>query len=90
MAVKTRRMLAVLLGAAALLATGCGNTCKDAATRVDEKYEECGVTLPDAKDGEEEEPECNDADADSAERSADCIEKATCDEVRSGDWIFNC
>jgi hypothetical protein len=88
--VMKRLMLAGLVGAAVVFATGCGNACKDAATRIDEKYKECGVTLPDAKDGEEENPKCSVDDADAAQMSADCIEKASCDEVRSGDWILNC
>ena len=82
-------LFAGLLGTAALFATGCSDACEKAANTIEDKFEECDIeTTGGGEEGED--VECTDELADAAEKLADCIEKATCDDVKSGAYITKC
>ncbi|WP_224368219.1 hypothetical protein [Hyalangium versicolor] len=76
-----------LLGAVALLGSGCSNTCDAATERIDKRYSECGIALGDSDEAPQE---CSDEDASELEHEADCIEKASCDDVKSGLYLTKC
>jgi hypothetical protein len=81
-------MFAGLLGAAALLSTGCANACEKAASRIEDRLKECGLNV---EEGEgDADMECTEANADTQEKLADCVEKADCDSVKTGGWVFTC
>jgi len=72
----------VLSLAAALSA--CGDDCEDAASRIAEKFEECGVSV-NGGDAESEEVECTEDLATRAQCDAGCIEAASCDDIKLTD-----
>lgn len=80
-------VFAGLLGAAALFSTGCANACEKAASRIEDRLKECGLNV---EEGEGEAQECTDTEADTQEKLADCAEKADCESVRTGGWLFTC
>ncbi len=83
-------LFAGLLGTAAFFATGCSNACEKAASTIEDKFEECDIETTGGGDGDGEEAECTDAAAEASEKLADCIEKATCEDVKSGAYITKC
>lgn len=83
-------LFAGLLGTAALFATGCSDACEKAANTVEDKFEECDIETTGGDGDEDEDFECTDAAAEAAEKLADCIEKASCDDVKSGAYITKC
>jgi hypothetical protein len=82
-------LFAGLLGSAALFATGCSDACEKAANTIEDKFEECDIETTGDGDGDSD-AECTDEAAEAAEALADCIEKATCDDVKSGAYLTKC
>jgi hypothetical protein len=81
-------VFASLLGAAALFSTGCANACEKAQSRLEDRLKECGLTV---EEGEGDvDMECTESDARTNEALADCAEKASCDDVKTGGWLFTC
>lgn len=88
-------VFAGLLGAAALLSTGCANACEKAQSRcekalsrIDDRLRECGLNVAD--DDCDVEMTCTDDQAAKQEALADCAERASCDTVKTGGWLFTC
>lgn len=81
-------VFAGLLGAAALFSTSCANACEKAQSRLEDRLKECGLNV----EGEEGDAgmKCSEADANTAEALADCAERASCDTVKTGGWLFTC
>ena len=74
-----------ILGILGALSIGCGgNACEAAANQVEDKYTQCGATLP-TTSGTSTSVECTDALAKSAQCSADCLTAASCDCIGLGD-----
>jgi hypothetical protein len=81
-------VFAGLLGAAALFSTGCANACEEAANRLEDRLRECGLNV---EEGEgDSDMECTESDAKTAEDLADCAERADCESVKTGAWLFTC
>jgi hypothetical protein len=81
-------VFAGLLGAAALFSTGCANACEKAQSRIEDRLKECGLEV--AEEDGDVEMTCTDTEASNQETLADCVERATCDTVRTGGWLFTC
>jgi hypothetical protein len=72
-------MLAVgMMGLLAVVGTGCGNACDDAADHL----EECGLSTGDG-DGD---GDCTDQ----AEAFANCIVDKDCDSIKDGSALLDC
>jgi hypothetical protein len=81
-------VFAGLLGAAALFSTGCANACEKAQSRIEDRLKECGLDV--AEEDGDAEMTCTDSEAATQEALADCAERAACDTVRTGGWLFTC
>jgi hypothetical protein len=81
-------VFAGLLGAAALFSTGCANACEKAQGRIEDRLKECGLEV--AEEDGDADMTCTDTDAASQEMLADCVERADCDTVKTGGWLFTC
>lgn len=81
-------LFAGLLGAAALFSTGCANACEKAQSRIEDRLKECGVNV--AEEDGDTETTCTDTAAADQELLADCVERASCDTVKTGGWLFTC
>ncbi|ADO73528.1 uncharacterized protein STAUR_5766 [Stigmatella aurantiaca DW4/3-1] len=73
------------LWALAVSTTGCSDACEEAERRIDGKYAECGIAV-----GEPEAVDCTEDVAEAKKQEADCIEKASCEDVRSGLYLTKC
>jgi hypothetical protein len=81
-------VFAGLLGAAALFSTGCANACEKAQSRLEDRLTACGLNV---EEGEGDvDMECTEDDAKTAEDLADCAERADCESVKTGGWLFTC
>jgi hypothetical protein len=83
-------IVAGLVAASALFAGCGGNDCEEAADRIADKFEECGIQTTGGGDGGNNNAECTEATGEASQKLADCIEKATCDDVKSGAYFTKC
>lgn len=77
-----------LLTAVAALELGCGDPCEGARQRFEKRYDECGLTVAEDPEAEEQasgESVCVDADAVYLDCLADCAESATCEAISGAD-----
>ncbi|HVG57836.1 MAG TPA: hypothetical protein VNA24_04730 [Hyalangium sp.] len=81
-------VFAGLLSAAALFSTGCANACEKAQSRLEDRLKECGLNV--AEEEGDAEVECTETEAANQEAFADCAERASCDTVKTGGWLFTC
>lgn len=82
-------VLAGLLGAASIFSTACSDVCESSANRIKDRQEKCGATVQ-AGGSDSEEAECTDSLATSYQNLADCIEKASCSQVKDDTWSMTC
>lgn len=81
-------VLVGLLGTAALLTSGCADACERAANRLEDRLRECGLKVEEGQSDDNR--ECTESAATTAEKLAECAERATCDSVKTGAWITTC
>lgn len=81
-------VFAGLLGAAALTSTGCANACEKAQSRIEDRLKTCGLEV--AEEEGDVEMTCSDAEAATQEKLADCVERADCETVKTGGWLYTC
>ncbi len=81
-------LFAGLLGAAAVLGTGCADACEKASDKVESKFKDCDVEYTKNEDGED--VECTEELGNASEKLADCIDKLDCAKVKDGTGLLSC